>query len=303
MTATDTSHVSREIAMQPQAWIRARDELAGVADRLPQPGERVAVIGCGTSWFMAAAYASLRETRGDGETDAFAASQLPTARSYDRVVAISRSGTTTEVLSAIDRTTAPVTAITAVAGAPVANAAAAAIVLDFADERSVVQTLFATTTLMLLRASLGVVIDPVVEQAREILDGGERLDPALDTASQFSFLGQGWAAGIASEAALKMREAARAWTESYPQMEYRHGPISIAEPGRAVWVFGEPVAGLLDDIATTGAIVVNDHLDPVADLVRVQLLSVRLARGRGLDPDQPRNLTRSVVLGAVEPAR
>jgi fructoselysine-6-P-deglycase FrlB-like protein len=301
--SADTPHVSREIAMQPQAWVRARDLLADLADRLPQPGERVAVIGCGTSWFMAAAYAGLRESRGDGETDAFAASQFVTGRSYDRVVAISRSGTTTEVLSAISRTTAPVTAITAVDGAPVAAAAGAAIVLDFADERSVVQTLFATTTLMLLRASLGVVIEPVVAQAKQVLDGGEPLDPALERAAQFSFLGQGWAAGVASEAALKMREAARAWTESYPQMEYRHGPISIAEPGRAVWVFGEPVAGLLDDIAATGAIVVNDALDPVADLVRAQLLSVRLASARGLDPDQPRNLTRSVVLGAAEPAR
>ena len=100
-----------------------------------------------------------------------------------------------------------------------------------------------------------------------------------------------------------MREAARAWTESYPQMEYRHGPISIAEPGRVVWVFGEPVPGLLDDLAATGATVVNDDLDPVADLVRVQLLSVRLAVRQGFDPDRPRNLTRSVVLPEPELTR
>ena len=95
-----------------------------------------------------------------------------------------------------------------------------------------------------------------------------------------------------------MREAAQSWTEAYPQMEYRHGPISIAEPGRVVWVFGEPVPGLLDDVAATGATVVCDDLDPVADLVRVQRLAVRLAEAAGLDPDRPRNLTRSVVLGA-----
>jgi fructoselysine-6-P-deglycase FrlB-like protein len=93
-----------------------------------------------------------------------------------------------------------------------------------------------------------------------------------------------------------MREAARAWTESYPQLEYRHGPISIAEPGRVVWVFGVAVPGLIDDIAATGAVVVNDDLDPLADLIRVQLLSVRLAEQQGFDPDHPRSLTRSVVL-------
>jgi fructoselysine-6-P-deglycase FrlB-like protein len=298
-----TSYVSREIASQPGAWAQADDRLGEVAGQLPQSGERVAVIGCGTSWFMAAAYAAQREALGAGETDAFAAGQWPSGRTYDRVVAISRSGTTTEILRAIGSTRAPVTAITAVPDSPVAAAATTTIGLDFADEQSVVQTVFATTTLMLLRASLGEGVAPVADQATQILDGAYRLDPLVDAASQFSFLGQGWAAGIASEAALKMREAARAWTESYPQMEYRHGPISIAEPGRVVWVFGEPVRGLIDDIAATGATVVNDDLDPVADLVRVQLLSVRLAASQGFDPDRPRSLTRSVVLAEPELSR
>jgi fructoselysine-6-P-deglycase FrlB-like protein len=295
----DPPYVTREIARQPQAWVEAQDRLAEIAPLLPQPGERVAVIGCGTSWFMAAAYASLREAAGAGETDAFAASQWPAGRAYDRVLAISRSGSTTEVLRAISSTSTPVTAITAEHRTPVAAGASSTIVLDFADEQSVVQTVFATTTLMLLRASLGEPVGPVAAAAARILDAPDQLDAAVDAAGQFSFLGQGWAVGIASEAALKMREAARAWTESYPQMEYRHGPISIAEPGRVVWIFGEPVPGLVEDIAATGATIVNDDIDPVADLVRVQLLSVRLAEQRGLDPDLPRSLTRSVVL--IEP--
>jgi fructoselysine-6-P-deglycase FrlB-like protein len=293
---TATTHVSREIAQQPHAWEQARELLPAVASLLPADGERVAVIGCGTSWFMAAAYAALREAAGAGETDAFAAGQWPAARRYDRVVAISRSGTTTEVLRAIGETGSPVTAITAVPDSPVAAAAAATIALDFADEVSVVQTLFASTALMLLRASLREQLDPVVSQAAAVLAGEYAVDPDVDAAGQFSFLGQGWGSGIASEAALKMREAARAWTESYPQLEYRHGPISIAEPGRAVWVFGEPVPGLLDDIGATGAVIVNDDLDPLADLIRVQLLSVRLAERQGFNPDRPRSLTRSVVL-------
>jgi glucosamine 6-phosphate synthetase-like amidotransferase/phosphosugar isomerase protein len=169
-------------------------------------------------------------------------------------------------------------------------------VLDFADEESVVQTVFATTTLMLLRASLGEDLSPVVAQTEQVLQSPP--GTAVPRGGQYTFLGQGWAHGIAREAALKMREAAQLWTESYPQMEYRHGPISIAEPGRVVWVFGDPVPGLLDDVAATGATVVCDRLDPVADLVRAQRLAVLLADRLGLDPDRPRNLTRSVVLGA-----
>ena len=76
------SHVASEIASQPETWRRAADLVAepGVARALPQPGERVAVVGCGTSYFMAQAYAALRESAGQGETDAFAASEFPAGR-------------------------------------------------------------------------------------------------------------------------------------------------------------------------------------------------------------------------------
>jgi fructoselysine-6-P-deglycase FrlB-like protein len=287
-------HVSSEIHRQPQSWTRAILIAPSVTDALPRPGERVAVIGCGTSWYMAEAYATLRESSGQGETDYFAAADLPLNRSYDRLLAITRSGTTTEVLSALNGVSFPTTAITADASSPVFGAADQSIVLDFADEQSVVQTVFATTALMLLRASLGERLGGVISQAERVLSAPH--DPGLDGAQQFTFLGQGWAHAMAREGALKMRESAQAWTESYPQMEYRHGPISIAEADRVVWIFGQPVRGLVDDITGTGATLVCDELDPVADLVRVQLLAVRLAEARGLNPDRPRNLSRSVVL-------
>jgi fructoselysine-6-P-deglycase FrlB-like protein len=292
-------HVTRELESQPDAWRRARALLPRVADALPQPGERVAVLGCGTSWFMAEAYAGLREDAGLGETDYFTASRLPPGRRYDRVVAITRSGTTTEVIEALSGSVGRRTAITSSATHPVAEVSDDVVVLDFADEESVVQTVFATTTLMLLRASLGEAggdLDLVTAQAEGAL-AAPVPDRAVE-AGQVTFLGQGWAHGVAREAALKMREAAQLWTESYPQMEYRHGPISIAEPGRAVWIFGTPVAGLHHDLADTGVAVVDDPLDPVADLVRVQRLAVLRAERLGLDADRPRHLTRSVVLGA-----
>jgi fructoselysine-6-P-deglycase FrlB-like protein len=299
---SDVSYVSQEIRRQPSAWSAALALVPDLSSVLPRAGERVAVIGCGTSWFMAGAYAALREQAGLGETDAFAASLFPAGRPYDRVVVISRSGTTTEVLRAIEGTSAPVIALTAVGDSPVAAAVTEAIVLDFADERSVVQTLFASTALMLLRASLGERLEPVVEQATEVLAGDFPIPAELMAADQITFLGQGWAYGIAQEAALKIREAAQLWTEAYPQMEYRHGPIAVAQPGRAVWVFGQPVDGLVADVAVTGARLVDDELDPVADLVRAQQLAVALAGARHLDPDRPRNLTRSVVLGQGSPA-
>lgn len=288
-------HVTTEIASQPECWERAAS-LAPRAQGLPEPGERVAVVGCGTSWFIASSYAALRESAGRGETDAFAASEFPEGRAYDRVVAITRSGTTTEVLALLGRLRGriPTTAITGDPDTPVAGAADSVIALEFADEKSVVQTRFATTALALLRAHLGEDLGPAIADARAAL--AQPLGRELVGAEQFTFLGTGWTIGLATEAGLKMREAACAWTESYPAMEYRHGPISITGPGRVAWAFGALPEGLAAQIAETGGLLAHSSLDPMADLVRVQRLAVAIAESRGLDPDQPRHLTRSVIL-------
>ncbi|MET7441662.1 sugar isomerase, partial [Streptomyces sp. NPDC005568] len=263
---------------------------------LPAPGERVAIVGCGTSLFMAQAAAALRERSGQGETDTFAASEFPYGRAYDRVVALTRSGTTTEVLELLGRLKGATrtTAVTADPGTPVMEAADDVVVLAFADERSVVQTRFATTALTLLRAHLGLHTDAVVADAATALD--TPLPEGLVDCAQFTFLGRGWTVGLASEAGLKMREASLAWTEAYPAMEYRHGPISVSTHGTATWMLGEAPEGLAEQVRGTGARWVAGRLDPLAELVRAQRLAVAVAAARGLDPDRPRHLTRSVIL-------
>jgi len=292
----DSLHVVSEIATQPACWARAA-ELAD-STGLPQPGERVAVIGCGTSWFMAQSYACLRESAGQGETDAFTASEFLPNRSWDRVVAICRSGTTTEVLRALEsvRPGVPTTEITAVPGTRIAEVATDVVDLSFADETSVVQTRFATSAVALLRAHLGERLDKAISDCREAI--AAELPQAWIDAVQIAFLGRGWTIGLANEAALKCREASLSFVEAYPAMDYRHGPISLAEPGRLVWMLGEPVPGLDEQVRETGATWIESSLDPLADLVRVQRLAIARGIARGLDPDHPRHLTRSVVLDA-----
>ncbi|MEV7388628.1 MULTISPECIES: SIS domain-containing protein [unclassified Streptomyces] len=290
------SHITQELNSQPDCWIRAAREAHRYTEALPLPGERVAIVGCGTSYFMAQAAAVLREGAGHGETDAFAASEFPRGRSYDRVLALTRSGTTTEVLDLLGQLkgTVRTTAITADPGTPVMRAADDLVVLDFADEHSVVQTRFATTALTLLRARLGLHTDAVVADARTALS--TPLPQGLVECTQFTFLGRGWTVGLAAEAALKMREASLSWTEAYPAMEYRHGPISITTRSTATWMFGPAPTGLAEQVSATGGLWVEGTLDPLAELVRAQRLAVAVAAARGLDPDQPRHLTRSVIL-------
>jgi fructoselysine-6-P-deglycase FrlB-like protein len=299
-SAPPPRHVSTEINDQPSAWARAAKLglTEGVRRALPERGQRVAIVGCGTSFFMAQSYAELREGSGHGETDAFPASEFPTRRPYDALVALTRSGTTTEVLrllAMLRAGTGPRTvAITADPDTPVVDLADHQVILDFADEKSIVQTRFATTSLALWRAWLGEDLTGVVRQGWSAVN--EPLPPRTLDSAQFTFLGGGMSVGIANEAALKLREASQSWTESYPAMEFRHGPISVVGRTSTVWVFGPPPPGLLEDLGVTGAHVECTGLDPMADLIRAQRLAVALAEAKGLDPDKPRHLTRSVLL-------
>jgi fructoselysine-6-P-deglycase FrlB-like protein len=253
---------------------------------------------------MAQAYAARRELSGHGETDAFPASEHRLWRGYDAALVVSRSGTTTEavdVLTLLKGRDIPTTAIVATPGTPVAQLADHAIELPEVDERSVVQTRFATSTLALLRASLGDDLAAAADDARAVLDEDEADCLAgVAEAEQLTFLGRGWTIGLAEEAALKLRESAQFWTEAYPAMEYRHGPVSIATSGRAIWALGDVPDGLADQVAATGAHFEHRSIDPLAELVRVHRLCLLKAREADLDPDQPRHLTRSVILAPDE---
>jgi fructoselysine-6-P-deglycase FrlB-like protein len=300
------SYLTEEIASQPACWSAAIEMAGAAAYALPEPGERVAAIGCGSSLNVARCYAALREAAGQGETDAFPASEVPATRRYDRLVYISRTGTTTEVLDALRRASrgTPTTAITAAAEETLAREARDVVLLDFADERSVVSSRFITSSIVLLRAHLAASpgarpeawADVRALPAAAALEVSRPLPPDLTERAEFTFLGCGWAAAVAAEAALKLREASRTWAESYPAMEYRHGPISVSDENTMVWALGEIPADLLADARRTGATVIASDADALVTLIGAQRLAAALAERKGIDPDQPRALSRSVIL-------
>jgi fructoselysine-6-P-deglycase FrlB-like protein len=289
------SHTLDEVMSQPQVW-RAT---LGLVDRaralVAVPGERVLFIGCGTSAFMAMALAELRERAGLGESHWAYASELPVGRHYDRVAAITRSGTTTEILDALEvlGSGSTTVAICATAGTPVADLADDVLLLDMADELSIVQTRFPTSVLVLARAAFGEDVSALPDSCEAAF--AAPLPPVADF-DHYVFLGRGWSVGLANEAALKIREAAQAWAESYPALDYRHGPLAVAAQRSLVWLFAETPAGLRADIEAVGATVFDSDDDPLVQLVQAQRLALALAAHRGLDPDHPRHLNRSVVL-------
>jgi fructoselysine-6-P-deglycase FrlB-like protein len=285
-----------EIASQPDVWLRSLALTDQARAELIAPGERMLVLGCGTSWFVAQSLAELRERAGFGETDAVCASEFLPRRHYDRIVAVTRSGTSTEVLEALRMVPASVrtVAITAVRGEPVDDLTDSRLVLDFADERSVVQTRFPTSVLALARHAFGEDLEQAVSDAGQAQTMDLPADPAH--IEHLVFLGTGWTVGLAHEAALKVREAAQAYSESYPAKDFRHGPVAVAGRNSLVWSIGDTPEELDDVARGAGAAAYRNRQDPLAQLVLAQRFALAMAAHRGLDPDRPRLLTRSVVL-------
>lgn len=287
-----------EIHSQPDCWERAAQLVTEMKGLLPADGERVAFAGTGTAWFMAQAMAALREGAGLGESDAFVASEMPRNRRYDRVVVLTRSGLTTDVNRLLRDFNGHIPTLAVVGDvqvetSPSARLADAVLDLSFADEASVVQTRFATTALALVRAWVGHDLRRVVEDAREALR--VRLTDEQASTEQITYLGRAWTVGLAHEAALKFRQCSQSWAESYPAMEYRHGPIAVAEPGRVVWMLGPTPYGFAERVRGTGVTLVESTRDPMAELILTQRLAVGRAMRLGFSPDRPRHLHRTVV--------
>jgi fructoselysine-6-P-deglycase FrlB-like protein len=291
------TYFSTELASQPEMWRHALGLTDELRSLLPADGARVGFLGCGTSLYVAEAVACYRERQGAGESDAYPASEVPPGRAWDRVVALSRSGTTTEIIDAVGALGAGigVLAITGSADSPLAAIVGEELNLSFADERSVVQTRFATTALSLLLGAYGWDVEASARRAEGFLQ--ESLPDWAGDIEQFVFLGRGVGAAIANEAALKFREILCTWSESYPTMEYRHGPISAISERSLVWLLDDEEPSIDEQIAATGARVIRGEGDPLAELVRVHRFAEGLTELRGINPDEPPHLTRSVVLG------
>lgn len=301
MSVTSTAS---EIRAQPQQWRRILAMVPAHAGRLSSFFDRpVALVGAGSSYYVGLAAAAYMEERGVTRARAVPASVYRPGPG-EAAVFISRSGTTTEVLEAAElarEAGLQTLAITCEPVSPLVELCDRAVVFDFVQEQSVVQTGSATGAFLFLRALAdtlagGQPADDLVGQLERALEASLQPDRPI---RHLVVLGSGWRFGVACEAALKAQEMALLWTERYVPLEYRHGPISCADEGTLVFIL-DPMDGrissLASDVETTGALVIVGEHDPLVELVRLQQLALALSLQRGLNPDRPRHLVRSVVL-------
>ena len=260
------SHTWTEILNQPRSWRATLEALAAQRPALERflgrvEFDQILVVGCGSTHYLAqSAAATLTHCTGV-PARAFPSSELwlfPDVVRAERslLLAISRSGTTTETLRAVERfrqvSNGPVMVITCHGQSPLAQQADLALVAAEAQEQSVAQTRSFTSMLLLSEALAAILAgDPAM------LERLQRLPAALDglvsrmgdlprrlgveqEITNIFYLGGGPLYGLANEAMLKTKEMSLSHTEAYHALEFRHGPMSMVNPQTLV-------VGLLSD--------------------------------------------------------
>lgn len=318
----------------------ARGAPPAVVDRLAA-AERIVVTGAGSSYYIAQVAAAAMRARYALSAHAVPLSEvllrpegvfgaMPAER--QPVVVISRSGTTTEAIDVIGLAAGrgqPSIAVTCRPASPMAQAADATLAVPEADERAIVMTRsFVAQAALLMRLGARVAaernrvplgdrfaadLDAVPGRWREVSPHIERaFELALAEPSRVVVLGGGAAYGIASEAVLKLTETSQIAASAFHPLEFRHGPISVCEPGMLVVgiLGGDTEAAerrVVEESAALGATTwvlgpdgPGAELHEVARLPLVlhalQALALGVALRRGCDPDAPRHLSQVVVI-------
>jgi glucosamine--fructose-6-phosphate aminotransferase (isomerizing) len=355
LTWRESATSGEAIAAALEAAGRAGDP----AGEVLAAAERIVVTGAGSSYYLAQSVAAVGRAVlrrpvtaaplselilrpegvlvGAADTAADAAADTASAR-LEPVVIISRSGSTSEAVTVAERMRAsghPTIAVSCRMGSPLAAQADVTLVSPAGDEAAVVMTRsFASMLAMLLRVvavvgrdqRLAADLDRLPDRWGEAAAAarvGRRLG-ATDW-TRIVVLGGGPASGIATEWGLKLTETSQVPASAYEPLEFRHGPISICEPGALVvgLVGGAGVAeevAVIEEAAGLGAstwLIARDEdeargapgdvsligggLLPAARLPLLlhpaHALALSLALTRGRDPDAPRHLGQVVILG------
>jgi len=341
---TPNTYTYEEIISQPKAWAQALEVTLAHKEEITRlwedhPETRVVFTGCGSTYYLSLAAATLiqeltgRGARGipAGELFLYPASVYEVNQPLI-MIAISRSGTTSETIAAVKRFQqgghGPVVVITNYGDSPLAKLGDLTIAIPAGQEVSVAQTRsFASMYVAaaafaaqvagredLLKAMAGL---PAI--GSKLLETSQPLAKTIGSnlnLDRFYFLGSGPRYGLACETNLKMKEMTLTHSEPFHFMEFRHGPMSMVT-GTGV------VIGMLSTTQRSHEQAVLDHMESlgsnvlslaeseadvnfdsgIPEAVRnvlylppLQLMSYYRAVAKGLNPDKPTHLSAVVEL-------
>jgi len=343
----NTSHTETEILSQTEAWAQALETVSNQSKAVnalfQRNFEQVIFTGCGSTYYLSVAAAALyRFLTGRSAQAAPAGDLLLNPQVYlprnarTLLVAVSRSGATTETLRAIDRfrslTEGAVLTISNYEHTPMASQGDLALVIPKGQEQSAAQTrsfasmYVAACGLCALAAGR---LD-LLEAMHQLPEIGQRLITQFGPAaraegadlniSRIYFLGSGLLFGLACEVNLKMKEMTLTDSEPFHFLEFRHGPMSMVTPQTLlIGLLSESnlrhERQVLDEMALLGGRVFSlgdsqadvtiesrlpEAVRGVLYLPALQLMALERAYTKNLDPDHPANLTSVIHLDTLD---
>ena len=337
----------QEILSQPDAWADALRAFAAREADVRQAwaelkARRVVFIGCGSTHYLsltaAALFRRLTGVPAEGRPSSellFFFDEAVTDAADTLLVCVSRSGTTTETLAAVDRFRQrggrAVWTVTCYPDSPLAARSDLVLPCVAAQEQSVAQTRSFTSMLLLCQALAAAVggadlrvLERLPDLGRELIEDRSYISEGLGrrTVEPIYFLGSGPQYGLAAEAMLKITEMSLSHAQAFHFLEFRHGPMSMVEHGAMIFGLISPEASrfeaeVLREMEDRRALTVALNLtgSDLGDLRAVnlandlpswaraplylpllQLVGYHRARYKELDPDNPPGLSQVILL-------
>lgn len=335
------SHTYAEIKSQPQAWQNAMDVVSSQAPAIKAMMERynqVIFAGCGSTYYLSLAGAALLQKMAGKCARAVPGSELlfnldavVDKKSPCLLIAISRSGTTSETVKAVElfkqSRLGEVIVVTNYDTA-LASLADLSVVIPAGQELSVAQTrsfasmyvaVTAICAIAIDRPDLRVVMTKLPQVGENLMKEYEALAKTIGenlNFDRFYFLGSGARYGLACEVNLKMKEMTLTHSEPFHFHEFRHGPMSMV--GKSTVIIGllsdenfEQEQKVLDEMHEMGAKIlalseyrgdvvftsgIPEEVRGVLYLPVLQLMAFHRSLTKGMNPDSPKNLTAVVTL-------
>ena len=329
--------MQKEILEQPETVKRAVFQDKSDVEKsveMIQDADRVFLTACGTASFAADLGAKyLREAGIEAYSEQshefeYQASQV---KEDDLVIAVSQSGETADLLSALKQVDAPVLSVTNAVGSTLARNSTHNMYVNAGPEIGVASTKAFTAQLTVLKL-LALTMQKDISEARDsLLETSKKIEPMLEKNEEkindiadyiaekddIYFIGRNKGCELAKEASLKLKELSYIHSEAFPGGEFKHGTLSLIEEGVPVFAF------LTDDKSATlsnaieagsrGADLIGvglekkdnfehfievpeDENSEILEIIPFQLLAYRTSVLKGNDPDKPRNLAKSITV-------
>ena len=302
------------------------------AQPLIETHSRIDIVAAGTSYHAGMMLANLLASKGK-IAQAFIASDYAFVAKPDPgtlVIAISQSGETADVLQALRHAEkSPKLAITNTVGSSITRLVDVTIFLNAGPEVGVAATKTFTSQLAVIYKliygkeklkALPDIIEKMLAQEAGIKKIAQKLAPSENA----FFIARGKNVAMACEASLKFKEVTYIHSEAYPAGELKHGTLSLITDGVPVIALAPKdetlpkLFGNIREAKARGGLIVSvtddeevrkesdltiplpEGMDPLlypfALIVPLQLLAYHVSVLRGINPDRPRNLAKSVTV-------